>query len=62
MMTAAKSAGAVANKICGAGGGGCMISAARPKDVPAVRKALAEAGAQVLPATLTNQGMQVKRY
>lgn len=49
MITAAAAQGARASKICGAGGGGCMITYAEPEDVPAVRGALVGAGASMLP-------------
>ena len=50
MVAAAASAGALASKICGAGGGGCMITVAEPLGVPRVRQALTAAGAQVIDA------------
>jgi len=61
MMAAARDAGALASKICGAGGGGCMITAAHPKDIPSVRAALTAAGAQILPAAITEEGIRVKK-
>jgi len=57
MVAAARDAGALASKICGAGGGGCMITLAEPADVPAVRRALTSAGAQVMEARLVRQGL-----
>jgi D-glycero-alpha-D-manno-heptose-7-phosphate kinase len=48
MMAAAAQAGAGASKLCGAGGGGCMISYAEPQDRVAVKQALAQAGATVM--------------
>jgi D-glycero-alpha-D-manno-heptose-7-phosphate kinase len=59
IIAAAAQAGARASKICGAGGGGCMITAAEPDAVPAVRAALTEAGAQVLPAHLVAEGARL---
>jgi D-glycero-alpha-D-manno-heptose-7-phosphate kinase len=49
LITAAEAKGARASKLCGAGGGGCMITYAEPEDVPAVRKALVDAGATLMP-------------
>lgn len=49
MVAAAKAAGARASKICGAGGGGCMITYAEPADIVAVRTALVHSGATLLP-------------
>jgi len=48
-IAAALAAGAQACKICGAGGGGCMITYAEPAAVPAVREALVAAGATLMP-------------
>jgi D-glycero-alpha-D-manno-heptose-7-phosphate kinase len=60
MVDAAKVAGAWASKICGAGGGGCMITAA-PKDTrKAVEAALTKAGATVMPFRIARQGLTLK--
>ena len=61
MMAAARAAGAVAAKICGAGGGGCMIAFADPDRVPSVREALRAAGATVLDYRIETEGLQVER-
>jgi len=58
VMASARQAGALASKICGAGGGGCMITAAEPDAVPAVRAALDAAGARVLPASIISTGIR----
>ena len=49
IMDAAAASGARASKICGAGGGGCMIIYAEPKDVPAVKEGLVASGATLMP-------------
>jgi D-glycero-alpha-D-manno-heptose-7-phosphate kinase len=49
MIDAAAGQGARASKVCGAGGGGCMITYAEPEDVPRVVNALVDAGASLLP-------------
>ena len=60
MVDAAKAAGAYASKICGAGGGGCMITAV-PKDKrQAVEAALTKAGATVMPFRIARQGLTIK--
>jgi D-glycero-alpha-D-manno-heptose-7-phosphate kinase len=59
IMTAARAAGASANKICGAGGGGCMITIADPIKTAAVREALEAAGARVLSAHVVADGIQL---
>ncbi len=59
MMAAAAEAGALASKICGAGGGGCMITAARPGTLGPVRAALEAAGARVMPARVVPHGLEM---
>jgi D-glycero-alpha-D-manno-heptose-7-phosphate kinase len=49
MVHAARQAGARASKICGAGGGGCMITYADPENADGVRRALVDAGATLMP-------------
>ena len=61
IMAAAADAGALASKICGAGGGGCMITVAEPSDIPAVRQALSSVGARVMPASLVDRGLLLER-
>lgn len=58
-IAAARDAGADASKICGAGGGGCMITAADPARLPQVRGALARAGAQVMDAHVVSEGLRL---
>ncbi len=48
-IDAAKSAGAVAAKVCGAGGGGCFVVAAEPSKKQAVVQALTKSGITVIP-------------
>jgi D-glycero-alpha-D-manno-heptose-7-phosphate kinase len=60
MMTAARRAGAWANKLCGAGGGGCMVTLAPPEVRAAVIAALEHEGASYLDAQLTRQGVKVE--
>jgi D-glycero-alpha-D-manno-heptose-7-phosphate kinase len=60
MVSAAQQAGALASKICGAGGGGCMITVAKPENRAAVEAALTKAGAKVMPFTIARQGLTVK--
>ena len=49
IVAAAAAAGARASKVCGAGGGGCIVTYAEPDDVPSVREALVASGATLLP-------------
>lgn len=52
--------GALASKICGAGGGGCMITFVRQGKREAVEAALEDAGATVLPFRIAREGLTVK--
>jgi D-glycero-alpha-D-manno-heptose-7-phosphate kinase len=60
IMAAARDAGALASKICGAGGGGCMITVTEPSRRAAVEAALRRAGARVLDYRIARQGVQVR--
>jgi len=60
MVNAAALAGARASKLCGAGGGGCMITYAEPEHVPAVRQALTDAGATIMPFQIVPDGIQMQ--
>lgn len=61
MIAAARRAGASGAKVCGAGGGGCMIVFADPGSVPAVKVALRSAGARVLDYRIETDGLKVSR-
>lgn len=60
LMAGAFSAGARAAKVCGAGGGGCLFCLVDPRDVPAVRHALASGGARVLDYRIETEGLRVQ--
>jgi D-glycero-alpha-D-manno-heptose-7-phosphate kinase len=60
MIAAAQAKGARASKLCGAGGGGCMITYAEPEDVPAVREALVDAGATPMSARIVPEGIRTE--
>ena len=59
IMMAALGAGARANKLCGAGGGGCMITYAPPEARKSVEQALEQAGARVLDFKVARKGLTV---
>ncbi len=61
MMESARKAGALASKICGAGGGGCLISFTDPSRRSAVAAALQAHGAQVLDYEIEAEGLLVKQ-
>lgn len=60
MMADARRAGAVASKLCGAGGGGCMVTLARPGRREPVMEALRRSGATVLDYRFRSSGIRVR--
>jgi GHMP kinase-like protein len=60
-IDAAVGAGAWAGKVCGAGGGGCIIFLLPPEKRDDVRRALAEVPGRVLDATPVPYGVTVER-
>ena len=60
MLAAARRAGAWSGKVCGAGGGGCLFCISPPEAVPAVARALAAEGAQVLDFHVEHDGLRVE--
>lgn len=59
LMGAAKEAGALASKVCGAGGGGCMITLAAAGREQAVSQALEAGGAQTMKYRIARKGLEV---
>ena len=59
LVVRARDAGARAAKVCGAGGGGCVLFFAEPDDVPTVRRAIADDGATILDAGLDPEGLRI---
>ena len=57
----ARFAGALAAKVCGAGGGGCLVCLTDPDRRSAVATALANGGATVLPFQIERTGLEVRR-
>ena len=60
LMSVAQDAGALASRICGAGGGGCMSSFCAPGKGAGVRAALESAGAECLPYEVARTGLTVR--
>jgi D-glycero-alpha-D-manno-heptose-7-phosphate kinase len=60
MLAAARAAGAQGGKVCGAGGGGCLFCIGDPADVPAIRRALATAGARILNFQVERDGLKIE--
>lgn len=54
---AARRAGALGVKVCGAGGGGCLLAVARKGRTEAVARAIAGTGAEILPVTVARRGV-----
>ena len=59
LVTCACDAGAQAAKVCGAGGGGCVLFFAEPDTIPSVRQAVANDGATVLDVQFDADGLRV---
>jgi D-glycero-alpha-D-manno-heptose-7-phosphate kinase len=57
---AARRAGALGVKVCGAGGGGCLLAFAREGSQRNVADAMAATGARVLQADLAHRGVRVE--
>ncbi len=51
--------GAIGAKVCGAGGGGCVLFLTEPDARPRVEQKLATAGAQILPFAVARRGVSV---
>ena len=58
-IAGALASGALAGKVCGAGGGGCVVFLIEPEARHAVESAIIRAGAQVLPVTIDRHGVDV---
>jgi D-glycero-alpha-D-manno-heptose-7-phosphate kinase len=57
---AARRAGALGVKVCGAGGGGCLVSFSGEGRTEAVAAAVAGTGARILPVRIARRGLQVE--
>jgi D-glycero-alpha-D-manno-heptose-7-phosphate kinase len=56
---AARRAGALGVKVCGAGGGGCLVAFAAEGRAAAVARAIAGTGARILPVEIARRGLRV---
>lgn len=59
MVDVAKSEGALASKICGAGGGGCLLTITFSERRERIIQALKSRGAQILDFSIHNEGLTV---
>jgi D-glycero-alpha-D-manno-heptose-7-phosphate kinase len=57
---AARRAGALGVKVCGAGGGGCLVAFSREGRTAAVAAAVAGSGARILPVRIARRGLRVE--
>ncbi|MFQ6068594.1 MAG: mevalonate kinase [Candidatus Bathyarchaeia archaeon] len=60
LVLAARNAGALGAKLTGAGGGGCMIALAEPKNLNDVKKAIEQAGGKAFVARRTADGAKIE--
>jgi D-glycero-alpha-D-manno-heptose-7-phosphate kinase len=61
LMARAREAGALAAKVCGAGGGGCLFCYGDPPRMAAVRRALRDGGARLLDYRLEPEGLRIEQ-
>lgn len=61
LLERARFAGALAGKVCGAGGGGCLVCLVDPERKADVETSLSAAGARVLRFKIENQGLVVTK-
>jgi D-glycero-alpha-D-manno-heptose-7-phosphate kinase len=59
IVDATRRKGALAGKVCGAGGGGCVVLLIEPETRERVEAAVVEAGGEVLPMKIDRSGVQV---
>ncbi len=59
LMMVARRAGAIAGKVCGAGGGGCIVFAVKDKMKSSVERALLRAGSTILEFKIARNGFSV---
>lgn len=60
LVASARRAGSTAAKVCGAGGGGCVVFLVEPGAREKVGRAIESAGAQVLSASVATRGVVVR--
>lgn len=59
IIEGARKKGAYAGKVCGAGGGGCVVMLIEPDARPEVENAVQQAGGEILPMKIDRSGVQV---
>jgi D-glycero-alpha-D-manno-heptose-7-phosphate kinase len=59
MIEQTRKQGTMAAKVCGAGGGGCVVFMVRPGSKPAVEQALTRMGGQIINFGISSTGLEV---
>src|SRR5215469_12101695 len=59
IIEGARKNGALSGKVCGAGGGGCVVLLIEPDARPEVENAIQQAGGEILPMSIDRSGVQV---
>ena len=59
IIEGARRKGALSGKVCGAGGGGCVVMLIEPDARASVEKAVGDSGGQLLPMKIDRSGVQV---
>jgi D-glycero-alpha-D-manno-heptose-7-phosphate kinase len=59
IISSTRKKGALAGKVCGAGGGGCVVLLIDPDARPRVEKAILDSGGELLPMQIDRQGVTV---
>jgi D-glycero-alpha-D-manno-heptose-7-phosphate kinase len=59
IIDSSRKRGALGGKVCGAGGGGCVVLLIEPDARAKVEKAVSDAGGQILPMEIDRQGVTV---
>lgn len=62
IIAEAEKSGALASKLCGAGGGGCMISYAEPENREKVIQSLESNGARHMPYQIAHEGLRITSH
>ena len=60
MIEQTRKHGTMAAKVCGAGGGGCVVFMVRPGTKPAVENALTQMGGQIINFAISSTGLEVR--
>jgi D-glycero-alpha-D-manno-heptose-7-phosphate kinase len=61
IMRSAADAGALASKVCGAGGGGCMITVTHPEKQNQVEGAITHSGGTIIPFKIDREGVRIEQ-